>query len=66
MQHGSILFDYDRDLIEELFSEKIEKDALTCLSQINPNLGFEDVKKALAEDFDCATIGCGEFDEFRG
>lgn len=52
LQHGSILFDYDEELIEKLFDEKICKNsanekALTCLSEINPNITLEEVKKAL-------------------
>jgi lipoyl(octanoyl) transferase len=47
LQHGSILFDYDRDLIEKVFSEKIDEANLTSLKQISPNLGFNEVKEAL-------------------
>lgn len=56
LQHGSILFDYDKELIEKLFSEKIEEDSLTCINQINPEISVEDVKNALVENFDCVTI----------
>lgn len=47
LQHGSILFDYDKILIEELFGEKVEEDSLTCLKSINPSLSLNDVKNAL-------------------
>lgn len=45
LQHGSILFDYDKDLLEQIFKEKVDKDSLSCLKQINPSLTHEDVKE---------------------
>ncbi len=52
LQHGSILFDYDENLIEKLFGEKICKNStgentLTCLSEINEKITLADVKNAL-------------------
>lgn len=41
LQHGSILFDYDKDLIEKIFNEKTDENALTCLNHINPNLNYD-------------------------
>lgn len=43
LQHGSILFNYDKDLIEKLFSEKVDENSLTCLNLINPNLTYDEV-----------------------
>lgn len=51
LQHGSILFDYDKNLIEKLFNEKIEENSITCLSEINPNITYNDVKVALVNVF---------------
>lgn len=51
LQHGSILFNYDKTLIEKLFDEKVEESTLTCLNAINPNLSYEDVKTALNTTF---------------
>lgn len=51
MQHGSILFDYDKDLIERIFGEKITENSLTTLKEINPNITYEDVKKVLQPNF---------------
>lgn len=45
LQHGSILFDYDKDLIERIFGEKIAQDSLTSLKQVNPDLTYEDIKE---------------------
>lgn len=47
LQHGSILFNYDKELIEKLFNETINEDAITCLNQINPEITIEDVKNIL-------------------
>ena len=47
LQHGSILFDYDKDLIEKIFTEKVDENSLTCLNQINSEINYETVKTAL-------------------
>jgi len=47
LQHGSILFDYDRNLIEQLFKEKIDDNSLICLKTIDSKLTYNDVKQAL-------------------
>lgn len=44
LQHGSILFDYDKNLIEQLFSEKVDEESLISLSKINPSLSIDEVK----------------------
>lgn len=43
LQHGSILFSYDKDLIEELFGEKVDETSLTCLDSINPKISLDEV-----------------------
>lgn len=47
LQHGSILFDYDKKLIEKLFNEIVDESSLTCLKEIESRLTFDDVKNAL-------------------
>lgn len=47
LQHGSILLDYDKNLFEEIFKEKIDENSLTCLKRINPDINYEDVRKIL-------------------
>lgn len=44
LQHGSILFDYDKDLLEQIFSEKADENSLTCLKEINPDLKIDLLK----------------------
>lgn len=51
LQHGSILFNYDKKLIEKLFSEIIDKNALTCLNYINPAIGYDETKSVLYDSF---------------
>lgn len=56
LQHGSILFDYDKELLEKLFNEGVNEDSLTCLRLINPTITSNDVKNALVSavgDFSC-------------
>lgn len=56
LQHGSILFGFDRTLIEKLFNEKIDEGSLTCINNINSKLSMQDVQNALISNFSCATI----------
>lgn len=48
LQHGSILFDYDKNLLENIFKEETDERFLTCMKQINSNITYEDVKKVLS------------------
>lgn len=41
LQHGSILYDYDKSLLEKIFKEPVEDSALTSVKAINPNLSKE-------------------------
>lgn len=49
LQHGSILFSYDKDLIEQLFDEKVDETSLTCLASINPEISFDEVINVLKD-----------------
>lgn len=56
LQHGSILFDYDKELIEHVFGEKIcnskaDEGSLTCLKEINPDLNIESIISAINDKF---------------
>lgn len=55
LQHGSILFDYDKNLMENLFNEKIDPDSITCISKINPDITYDEVKAALVSAFNSCT-----------
>ena len=47
LQHGSILYDYDKDLLEKIFNEPIDTNCITTIKEINPKLTKEDIIKTL-------------------
>ena len=49
LQHGSILYDYDKNLLEEIFKEKVSTDEITTIKEINPNLTKQDIIDVLSE-----------------
>ena len=51
MQHGSIPYELDYELIEEIFNEPFEKDKIITLNEINPNLSTRQIIEALKEGF---------------
>lgn len=50
LQHGSILFDYDKALLEQLFNEPVSADSITTVSEILPQITKEEFLKKL-EDY---------------
>lgn len=51
LQHGSIPFGYNKSLIEELFNEKIDKNALTCLNLIDSSIRRDEIISTLYNAF---------------
>lgn len=51
LQHGSILFDYDKAKTENIFKEPADENSLTCLKKINPSLTLDEVKNTLISTF---------------
>lgn len=43
LQHGSILLDYDKKLLEEIFKEEVNSDEITSIKEINPNITLENL-----------------------
>ena len=43
LQHGSILLDYNKELLEELFKEEISTDSIISLKEINPDITLQDI-----------------------
>lgn len=43
LQHGSILYDYDKDLLEKIFKEPVSTDEITSIKEINPKLTKEKI-----------------------
>lgn len=43
LQHGSILYDYDKNFLEKVFKEKISSEAITSIKEINPSIKKEEI-----------------------
>lgn len=48
LQHGSILFDYNRELLETIFKEPVSTDEITSIRQIAPDLTKASVVELLS------------------
>lgn len=49
LQHGSILYDYDKDFLEKIFKEKVSTDEIISIKEINPNLEISDIIRVFAD-----------------
>lgn len=49
LQHGSILFDYDKALLETLFNEEVSSKHITTVKEILPNVSKESFVKKFEE-----------------
>ena len=49
LQHGSILYDYDKKLLEEKKKKKVSTDEITSIKEINPKLSKEEIIDILNE-----------------
>lgn len=43
LQHGSILYDYNKELLEKIFHEKIDTSSITSIKEINPDIKKGDI-----------------------
>lgn len=43
LQHGSILYDYDKNLLEEIFKEKVSTGEIISIKEINPKLSKKEI-----------------------
>lgn len=50
LQHGSVLFSYDKELLENLFHEEVSNDKITTVNEILPEMTKEEFVKRF-EDF---------------
>ncbi len=48
LQHGSILYDYDRNLLEQIFKEDIDSGDITTIKEINSKLTKEEIIEILS------------------
>ena len=46
LQHGSILFGYDKALLEQLFNEEVSTDSITTVNEILPDITKEEFVKS--------------------
>lgn len=51
LQHGSIPYSLDYELIEKIFNQKIEKDKIITLNEIQPNLSTRQIIESLKKGF---------------
>lgn len=51
LQHGSILFSYNKDVIENIFNEKTPENTITCIKEINADLTRKDIVEAMKVGF---------------
>ena len=49
LQHGGILYDYDKALLETVFGEPVSADEITTIKEINPNLTKEQIIEILSK-----------------
>lgn len=48
LQHGSILFDYNKVLLQKIFKENISTDSIISIKEISPEIKKEDLIKLLS------------------
>lgn len=50
LQHGSILYNYNRKLLENLFNEEIDTNSITSIKEINSNITKEEIISLLCTE----------------
>lgn len=48
LQHGSILYDYDKELLEKIFKEEVDTSSIISVKEINPIISKNDIIKILS------------------
>ena len=48
LQHGSILYDYDKELLEKIFKEEVDTSSIISVKEINPSITKTDIIKMLS------------------
>ncbi len=49
LQHGSILLDYDKNMLSKIFAESTEFDTIVTLKEISPTIKLEDIISSFKE-----------------
>ena len=48
LQHGSILYDYNAELLQEIFGEGVSTEEITSIKEINPDITKKDIINVLS------------------
>ena len=48
LQHGSILYDYDLNILEKVFKEKVDTSSIITIKEINPEISKQDIINLLS------------------
>ena len=48
LQHGSILYDYNKNLLEKIFKEKVDTSSIVSVKEINPHITRQDIVDLLS------------------
>lgn len=48
LQHGSILYDYDKELLEKIFKEEVDTSSIISVKEINPIISKNDIIEILS------------------
>lgn len=48
LQHGSILYDYNKSLLEKIFKEKVDTSSIVSVKEINPHITRQDIVNLLS------------------
>lgn len=49
LQHGSILYDYNRDFLEKIFKEDVDTSSIVSIKEINPKLTKDEIIEKLSK-----------------
>ena len=49
LQHGSILYNYNRDLLEKIFKENVDTSSIISIKEINPYITKEEIVSQLSK-----------------
>ena len=48
LQHGSILYNYDKELLEKIFKEEVDTSSIISIKEINSNITKDDIIESLS------------------
>ncbi len=51
LQHGSILYSYNKEILENIFSEELTQSEITSISEINKSISKKDITESIKKSF---------------